>query len=466
MVLTGSTERTRRAWVLALASVASLMCSLDTLVVATALTSIQRDLGATVEELEWTVNAYNLALAVCLVPAAGLGDRFGRRRVFAAGIGLFTAASAACALAPDVPVLAVARAVQGVGAAPVLALGLALVGAAYPADRRGAAIGTLQGVSGVAVLAGPALGGVVTHGIGWEWIFWLNVPIGAVLLGLVLLRIGESRGPGGPLDVPGVVLVAGAALGAVWALTRGGVAGWTSAEVLGTGAAGVALLAAFVVRERTARSPLLPPRLLRVPGFVAGNLATMALFASVFGGLFFFAQLLQVGVGLTPLQAGLGLVPWTSSLIVLGPLAGRLADRVGNRLPLVTGLVLCAAGIGWVVLVAAPGMPYGALVAPFVLASIGGSMAIPPATNAVLGSVAADDVGAVAGVNSMLRELGGVLGLAVFVAVFAATGGYDSPEAFVGGFVPAMATCAALVACGAVAAAFVPGRPRRGTGGS
>jgi EmrB/QacA subfamily drug resistance transporter len=450
-----------RTWVLGLAAVASLMTALDTLAVSAALTTIQRDLGASAEQLEWTVNAYTLVMAVLLVPAAALGDRYGRRRVFAAGIALFTAASLACATAPGVAVLVAGRAVQGAGAALVTALALTLVAAAYPADRRGAAIGLLEGGAGIAVLTGPGIGGMLTHVVGWESIFWLNVPIGLVLLPLVLAQCDESRGPATALDVRGLLLVAGAVLGLVWAFGRGNAAGWSSAEVLGAFAVGGGALAAFLAWERRAPAPLLPVSLLRNRGFVAGNLATAGLFASIFGGLFFYSQLLQTGLGLTPLQAGLGLVPWTSTLIVLGPLTGRLADRIGNRPLIVTGLVTTAAGIAWVALVARPGMPYGELVAPFLVASVGGSMAMAPTTNAVLGAVPPAELGTAAGVHSTLRELGGVLGLAVFVAVFTGTGSYASPAAFVAGFVPAMLTCAALVACSAVAAVAVPHPTRR-----
>jgi EmrB/QacA subfamily drug resistance transporter len=395
------------------------------------------------------------------MPAAALGDRYGRRRMFAAGVALFTAASVVCAAAPGVAVLVVGRAAQGAGAALVTALALTLVSAAFPAERRGGAIGLLQGGAGVAVLAGPGLGGAITHTIGWEFIFWLNVPIGLVVLLLILVKCDESRGADTALDVRGMLLVTAGVLGLVWALARGNAVGWASAEVLGALAAGGASLAAFVVWERRADEPMLPMRLLGNRGFVAGNIATMGLFASIFGGLFFYSQLLQTGLGLTPLQAGLGLVPWTSTLIVLGPLTGRLADRIGNRPLIVTGLATTAAGIAWVALVARAGMPYGELVAPFLVTSVGASMAMAPAANAVLGAVLPAELGKAAGVNSMLRELGGVLGLAVFVAVFTGTGSYASPAAFVDGFGPAMATCAALVACSAVAAVRVPHPARR-----
>src|SRR5918996_1502903 len=383
----------RRTWVLALAAIASLMTALDALVMSASLTTIQTDLGATAEQLEWTVNSYNLVMAVLLMPAAALGDRYGRRRMFAAGMALFTAASAACAAAPDVVVLVLGRAVQGAGAAFVTALAMTLVSAAFPPERRGSAIGFLQGGSGIAVLAGPGLGGAITHTVGWEFVFWLNVPIGLVVLPLILAKCDESRGADTALDVRGLLLVIGAVLGLVWALARGNAVGWASTEVLGAFAVGAAALVAFVGWERRAPEPMFPMRLLRSRGFVAGNVATAGLFASIFGGLFFYAQLLQTGLGLTPLQAGLGLVPWTSTLIVLGPLAGRLADRIGNGPLIVTGLLTTAIGIAWVALIARPGMPYGELVAAFLVASIGGSMSLAPTANAVLGAVPPADLG-------------------------------------------------------------------------
>jgi len=449
----------QRTGVLLLASVTSLMCALDTLVVSTALTTVRLDLGGGVEALEWTVNAYNLTLAVLLVPAAALGDRFGRRRIFTAGLVVFTVASAACALAPDVGTLVAARAVQGVGAAAVTALALTLVGAAYPPEQRGRALGVLEGVTGLAVLAGPGLGGVVTDVVGWEFVFWLNVPIGLVVVPLVLAIVPESRGADARLDTPGVVLLAGGALGLVWALTRGNVVGWASHEVLVSLGGAAVLAVAFVLRQRRASEPLLPGRLLRAPGFVAGNLATVGLFVSVFGGVFFYSQLLAVGLGFSPLEAGLGLMAWTSALVVLGPVGGMLADRIGNRPPLVIGLVLTALGTAWIAWAAgSPDLSYLDLVPGFLVSSVGGSLAMPAAANAVLGGLGPADVGKAAGVNSTLRELGGVLGLAVLVAVFAPVGGYADAADFLAGFVPAMVVCAGLTAAGAVAGAWVPGR--------
>ena len=454
-----SMERRKRTWVLALTSIASLMVALDTLVVSTALTTIREDLAASVEELEWTVNSYNLSLAVLLLPAAALGDRFGRRRLFAGGLALFSAASAACALSPDVGWLIAARAVQGVGAAFVLSLSLALVSAAYPPERRGSAIGILEGVTGLAVLGGPTLGGAVAQGLSWEWVFWLNVPIGLVAICLALARIEESTAARrAPLDLPGLALVTLGALGLVWGLVRGNAAGWGSAEVAGALALGLGLIVAFVVWERRTPEPMLPMRFFRLRGFAAGNAAVFCLFASLFAGVFFFAQFMQVGLGYEPLSAGLHLLPWTASLFFVAPLAGMMADRVGDRPLLAGGLALQAVGVAWIALIVEPGMGYGELVVPLVVAGLGASAAIPPAASAVVRAVPADSVGIAAGANSMLRELGGVFGIAVAVAVFAGAGGYASAAAFTDGLAPAMGAAAGLALVGAAVALALPGR--------
>src|SRR3954470_12092899 len=245
-----------RTWVVVLTALGSLMAALDTLVVATALSTIRLDLHASVEQLEWTVNAYNLSFAVLLMTGAALGDRYGRRTFYALGLGLFAAASAACALAPDAGWLIAARAVQGAGAALLMPLGLALLSAAFPPDRRGAAIGIFSAITGLAVASGPLVGGAIVEGISWQWIFWINVPIGLLAAPLVLTRMKESFGPDTGLDVPGLALVTGGALGLVWGLVRGNQVGWSSPEVVGTLAAGALLFAAFVAWELRAGEPM------------------------------------------------------------------------------------------------------------------------------------------------------------------------------------------------------------------
>jgi EmrB/QacA subfamily drug resistance transporter len=437
------------------------MVALDTLVVSTALTTIRQDLGASIEELEWTVNSYNLSLAVLLLPAAALGDRFGRRRIFAVGLALFVATSAACALAPGVGWLIAARAVQGAGAALVISLALAIVSAAYPPERRGAAIGILEGVTGLAVVGGPVIGGAISQGLSWEWIFWVNVPIGLLALPLVLARIEESFGRDTALDVRGLTLIGGGALGIVWGLVRGNSSGWSSVEVVVALAAGAVLVAAFVAWELRTREPMLPMRFFRSRAFSAGNAATFFLFASLFGAVFFFAQFLQTGLGHDPLEAGLRLVPWTATLFVVAPIAGALADRIGERPLVAGGLALQAVGMAWLALIAEPGLAFTEMLAPSIVTGLGASAAIPTSANAVVGAVSMDAVGKAAGANGMLRELGGVFGIAVAVAVFAGAGSYASAEAFSDGFAAAIGVAAVLSLAGAVTGLVVPARRSR-----
>jgi EmrB/QacA subfamily drug resistance transporter len=445
------TEKTTRGWVLALASVASLMVALDTLVVTTALTTIKADLGASIEQLEWTVNAYNLGLAVLLMTAAAIGDRFGRRRMFVVGIAIFVAASAACALSGSVGALIAARAVQGAGAALVLPLSLAIVSAAYPAERQASAIGILMGVTGLSVASGPVIGGAIAQGISWQWIFWINVPLGLVLIPLVLTKIRESHGPDAALDGPGVVLATVGALGVVWGLVRGNAAGWGSIEVLGTLIAGALVLVAFVLWELRAREPMLPMSLFASRAFSAGNAASFLGFASLLGAVFFVSQFLQTGLGNDPLGAGLRQLPWTATLFICAPIAGPLTDRYGARPFMIGGLLLQSVGMGWIALVASPDMAYGELIAPMIVAGCGISMAIPGMQSSVVGAVPRELVGKAAGANTMMRQLGGVFGIAIVVAIFSGAGSYLSPQEFSDGFVPAIAVSAGLSLAGAFA---------------
>jgi len=449
---------TNSRWVLALASAASLMVALDTLVVSTALTTIRVELNASLAALEWTVNAYNLSFAVLLMTGAALGDRFGRKRGFTAGIALFVAGSAACALAPTVEWLIAARALQGAGAALVMPLGLALVSTAFEPARRGQALGIYFGVTGLSVASGPVVGGAITEGLAWEWIFWVNVPLGLALIPLVSRRLRESFGPDGRIDLGGLVLISAAAFGLVWGLVRGNAAGWGSAEVVGSLAGGLALAVLFVWWELRVADPMLPMRFFRSRAFSAGNASVFFSVASLFGAVFFLSQFLQTGLGHGPLGAGLRLLPWTVTLFFVAPVAGALVDRYGERPFMVAGLVLQGIGMGWIALIAAPDLAYSAMILPLVIAGCGVSMTFPAAQNSVVGAVPPDAVGKAAGTNSMLRELGGVFGIAVLVAVFSGAGGYASPEQFVDGFAPALLVTACLSFAGALVGLALPGR--------
>jgi len=348
--------KSKQVWTLVLCSVGAFMVALDALVVATALSTIRLRLGASIEELEWTVNAYTLSFAVLLLPGAELGDRFGRRKMFVAGLALFILASAACALSPGVGWLIAARAVQGCGAALVMPLALTLLSAAFPPEQRGRALGAFSGAAGLAVLAGPVVGGAIVQGISWQWIFWLNVPIGLLVIPLVLSRVDESFGPRTTLDVGGLLLVTGAALGLVWGLIRGNSAGWGSFEIVASLTAGLLLAVAFILWELRVRVPMLPMRFFRSRSFAAGNAACFFFFASLYGSTFFLAQFLQTGLGYSPLGAGVRMLPETVILFAMAPISGALINRLGERTIMVVAMLLQAVAMVWIGLIARSGV--------------------------------------------------------------------------------------------------------------
>jgi EmrB/QacA subfamily drug resistance transporter len=447
-------------WTLAVVSIALFMVTLDNLVVTTALPSIRADLGASLEALEWTVNAYTLTFAVLLPTGAALGDRFGRHRLFLGGLGIFTAASAFAALAPDTGTLIAARALQGVGAAVVTPLTLTLLSEAFPAERRGVALGIWSGISGLGVAIGPLVGGAVVEGISWQWIFWLNVPVGLVLIPLAARVLRPSYGPRRPLDLPGVALASAGLLGVVYGVVRGNAAGWTSFEVLASLVAGAVALVAFLAWERRTPHPMLPPRFFRSRAFSATNGVSLAMFFGMFGSIFLLAQFFQVVQGMSPLEAGLRTLPWTGMPMIVAPIAGLLSDRIGSRPLMAGGLALQAGALAWIASITSPDMPYAEIIVPFVMAGTGMALVFAPAANAVLSAVRPEEAGQASGATNAIREVGGVLGVAVLAAVFAGAGSYASPQSFVDGIVPALWVGAAALAVGALMALLVPGRRR------
>jgi EmrB/QacA subfamily drug resistance transporter len=444
---------------LAIVSVALFMVTLDNLVVTNALVSIREDLGATLEQLEWTVNAYTLSFAVFLLTGAALGDRLGRRKMFAAGLGIFTVASAAAALAPSTEALIAARAVQGLGAAAITPLSLTLLSDAFAAEKRGLALGIWSGVSGLGVALGPVVGGAVVEGFSWQWIFWLNVPIGIVLVPVALALLAESRGPNSTLDIPGVALASSGLLGVVFGIVRAQALGWTSTTVLVSIGAGLVLLTAFVAWELRSPAPMLPMRFFKSRAFAATNGVSLAMFFGAFGSIFLLAQFFQVAQGYSPLEAGIRTLPWTAMPIFVAPVAGVLSDRIGSRPLMATGLALQALALGYLALVTAPDVAYGALVPGFVAAGSGMALVFAPSANAILSSVRASHAGQASGASNTVREIGGVLGVAVLATVFTDAGGYTSPQAYVDGLVPAVWVGAAVLAAGALVALLVP--PKR-----
>ncbi|HLM86607.1 MAG TPA: DHA2 family efflux MFS transporter permease subunit [Solirubrobacteraceae bacterium] len=450
------TSSRRNRWTLGIVSVALFMAVLDNLVVSVALPTIHRELGASIQSLEWTVNAYVLAYAVLLLTGAALGDRFGRKRMFVIGVVVFTAASAAAGLARSTDMLVAARAIQGAGAAILTPLTLTLLAEAFPPERRGMAIGVWSGVSGIAVALGPLVGGAVVQGISWHWIFWINVPIGIVLAPLAARRLSESRGPNASLDLRGLALGLTGAFGVVFGLIRAQSLGFTSSTVLVSLVGGVVLLAGFVAWERRAREPMLPMSFFAKRSFAVTNVASLSMYFGMFGSIFFLSQYMQNVLGNTPLQAGLKLLVWTGATMVVAPLAGVFSERLGARPFMAVGLALQAGALGWFATMVATHMAYSQMIVPFIMAGSGMALVFAPSANAVLQSVRTDQAGQASGANNAIREVGGVLGVAVLASVFTGAGGYTSPHAFVAGLGPALWVGVAVLGVGALIVAALP----------
>jgi len=446
-------------WALAITSVAVFMVTLDNLVVTTAIPVLREDLHASLSGLQWTVNAYTLTFAVLLLTGAALGDRFGRRRLLVIGIAIFTAASAAAALAPSILALDAARAAQGLGGAIVMPLTLTVLSASVPAERRGLALGIWGGISGLAVALGPLVGGAIVTGISWHWIFWLNVPIGLALTPLILLRLDESRGPASRLDLPGLALASAGLVGIVWGLVRANEAGWTSAGIAGSFVVGTALLVGFVAWELRTEHPMLPMRFFRNRTFALANVASLFMFFGMFGAIFFISQFFQTVQGLSPFQSGLRLLPWTAMPMLVAPIAGALSDRIGGHRLMGAGLALQAIGLAWIAAVSEPSTPYVEFIGAFLISGVGMALFFAPVANVILSSVRPEQEGQASGANNAIRELGGVFGVAVLAAVFTVNGGYGSGQQFVDGMNPAVMIGAALVAVGAIAAFAIKRSP-------
>jgi EmrB/QacA subfamily drug resistance transporter len=450
------TSSTRRGWTLAIVSIGLFMVVLDNLVVNVALPSIHRDLGASIQALEWTVNAYVLAYAVLLLTGAALGDRFGRKRMFIAGIALFTISSAAAAIAPSTGLLIAARAAQGIGAAIVTPLTLTLIADAFPPERRGIALGVWSGISGTAVALGPLVGGAVIQAASWHWIFWINVPIGIALIPLATTRLSESHGAIRRLDLTGLGLASAGLLGVVFGLVQSQSHGWTDTTVVSSLAGGTVLVLAFIAYELRAAEPMLPLSFFAKRSFAVTNAVSLAMYFGMFGSIFFLSQFLQNVLGNSPLQAGVKLLVWTGATMVSAPAAGYLSERYGSRLFMVAGLGLQAVALAWLALLAGVHMSYASMVVPFILAGSGMGLVFAPSASAVLASVRSDQAGQASGATNAIRELGGTLGIAVLATVFTSAGSYASPQAFVDGLVPAMWVGVAVLALGALIAAVLP----------
>lgn len=438
------------------ASLPMFMATLDNLVMTSALPVIQADLSASVGQLQWFLNAYTLSFATLMLAAATLGDRWGRRRVFLGGIALFTLASIASALSTTPAMLIVSRAIQGAGAAAIMPLSLTLLAGVVPAAKRAMAIGIWGGVSGLGVALGPVVGGAVVDGISWEAIFWINVPVALIAVPLALVALPESFGRTQSLDIPGIVLAGASVFLLVWAVVHGNDDGWASGTVSASFVASAVALAGFVVRQRRTASPLIPLRLFRSRSFSIANIIGVTFTLGMFGAVFLLSQYLQIVMGYTPFQAGLRTLPWTAAPMIVAPIAGILAPRLGLRTLLVSGLVLQAGSLVWMAAILGPGTSYASIVPALAMAGAGMGLTFAPSATAVLTDMAEVDHATASSTNSTIREIGVALGIAVLTAVFLGAGGSLTPTGYTDALAPALLVGAGAVAIGILAALFMP----------
>lgn len=449
-----------------LTSVAYFMVTLDALVVVTALPAIHRDLGGGISTLQWTVSAYTMAFGAGIITAAAFGDRHGRRRVYVFGLGLFTLASAACALAPNAEVLIACRAIQGLGAAIVMPLGLTLLTSAFPPEKRGAVVGIWGGVAGLAVASGPLIGGALTQGLSWHWIFWVNVPIGALAFVGARVRLQESRGPKSRFDIPGLVLVTGGTAVLIWGLVQGGQSGWGSTENVVGLLVGAILIAGFIVQEARSAEPMIPLGLFRTTAFSAAVGTQFLMSAAIFSAAFLTSQFFQFGLGDSPFGTGLRFLPWTAAPLLIAPLAGALSDKVGARALVVPGLVMQGIGFAWIVSLAGSPSGYSSYVLPFLIAGVGISMALPCVIASGLNAVRPELLGKAAGTLNTMQQFGAVLGVAVVTAAFNSKGSLATAASVTSGYRPALAVSAGISILGAVLAIGMGRTPRAPAAGA
>ncbi len=444
----------RRRWTFTIVSIALFMGMLDNLVVTTALPSIGRALHADISNLEWTVNSYTLAFAVMIIPASIIGDRFGRRRALLWGVLLFTAGSVGSALFGSAGMLTAARAIQGIGAACIIPLTLTILANAYPPEKRAAAIGLWVGVSGLGLAAGPLVGGAIVSGWSWNAVFWVNVPVGILLLVLGRLHLEESHGEIRPIDFRGVALVGGGLIGIVYGLIRGNTIGWSSIEIMGSLLAGGVLLLAFIARERTAKDPAIDPGLFKSRSFSVSNAVGFLMSFGMFGSIFFIPLYVQNVLHYSALRSGLGTTPWTGTIMVVSPFAGILAGRIGPRFVVLTGMIAQVIALVWLARLVGSSVAYTSLLPAFILGGVGMGLTLAPLSSTIIMSAAEGRQGQASGTYNTVRELGGVFGIAVLGAVFQHI--VTTPADFIDGFRTAVLAGAGVVSAGVVISVLLP----------
>jgi EmrB/QacA subfamily drug resistance transporter len=443
--------RTERRTI-AITGAALFMVVLDNLIVASTLPAIQRSLGASLESLEWVLNAYILAFGVLMLSAAALGERYGRRRVFVAGVVLFTVSSAAGAVAPNVETLVAARAVEGIGGAMVTPLTLTLLTAAFPPERRSAALGLWSSIAGVGVAAGPIAGGILTSALSWHWIFWVNVPIGIAIAILAPRMLAESRGERQRLDLGGLALVSTGLFAVIFATVRANTVGWASTDTLASYAIGLALLAGFVAWEARAEHAMVPLRLFKSREFAGANVANFLLALTMFSGFVMVVQFFAGVRGEAPVEVGVHSLFWTAGPMIVSPWGARFGRARGPIQVATLGMALIGIGMLSLALVVNPAAGVLTLAPALVGIGVGIGLVLPNVVSAALAAVPPADMGKASGVLNTARQVGAVVGVAVGIAVFQAAGG-PGAQATADGIRAALLVAAASAGAGAVAIA-------------
>ncbi|MBB4774759.1 MFS transporter [Actinomadura livida] len=467
----GGVPSLRQRRTVVLASVTAFMVGLDILVIMVALPTLFETLRASASDLGWTVNAYEIGFAASLLTSSALGDRYGRRLVFVIGVGIFTVGSVWCALssASGIGMLIVARAFQGIGGGTGMALGLSIVTAVTPPAKRGTAFGVWGAIMGISIAVGPLVGGGILHFLPWQWIFWVNVPIGAVLIVLSLLWIDETKGHARQLDLIGLILASSAIILILQALLRiGSVSGSDWTIVVGLIAGGIGLIT-FIQWERRCADPMIPLAMFRDRSFAGGCASSFAIGAGIYGTAFMFTQYLQLVVGEDSIGVGVRLLPWVALAPLIAPLAGLLADRLGERPIIAVALTLFAGAFFAIGVLVTSGRSYTTLVVPLVIAGIGVAAAMPTTATAVMRFTDPERFAIASGVSNTMRQAGAGFGVALAVAMFSAFGGYESGPEFFSGFGAAVYALAGVTLLGVIPALVIPplrGRVAAGPGDS
>jgi len=432
--------------ILILTSLGFFMSMMDSMIVTTASTAIRADFNISVSTLQWTLNAYNITIAAVLLVGVALGERFGRRKVYTLGILIFTLGSVLCALATNITMLVIARMIEGIGASVMTPMSMAILTNALPVEIRGKALGIWSGIGGLALIVGPSLGGLIVAKLAWQWIFWINVPIGVVAIICSYKMLPESVGNGDEINLVDAILIIASLSGIVWALSELTATKLTMVALL-VGGVSLLLGGLFIGRQASSERPMLPLAYFKSVTFTVGNIATFLLYAAMYGVVFFLPQFLQTA-GSNPLRAGLEILPWTGTLVVAAPFAGKAVDQFGEKAIAMWGLLLQGVGYALITLLVTTKSAYVVMVLPLVIAGVGLSMAGPALQKAVLGAVERSAIGKASGIYNVFRLLGGAVGTTISVFIFYQFGSVASKAIFTAGFRAVMLAAALLSVMG------------------